>query len=97
MKVKLEPTNDVMMTFTKEQMDELGMKAGDKFSIDVQDGRIVMIPYTTVELETDDFSRGVLEVLIRESCEKDISVNDVISDILIQAIEEMKGKEDAPC
>ena len=41
----------------------------------------------TVELEMDEWPRETLEFLIQQSCDKDISVNDVICEILKNRLE----------
>jgi hypothetical protein len=41
-----------------------------------------------VELEIGNWDREVLLMLIQESCERDIPVNEVISDILEKVIED---------
>lgn len=88
MKVKVEPTNDVMITFTEEQMEELGIKPGDKFSVDVrEDGSISLTPYKSIEIDLNDFDRLTLEMLITISCEEDISINEVISNLLQKVID----------
>jgi hypothetical protein len=72
--------------FTDEELAELNMEKGQKFTCDVEDGAIKLTPYAKIELEIGDWPREVLELLIQESCEKDISVNDVICDLLKEAI-----------
>jgi hypothetical protein len=37
-----------------------------------------------------EFERELLEFLIQESCDKDISINDVISNILEKGLEQYK-------
>lgn len=40
--------------------------------------------FESIEIDLSTFDRKVLEHIIAESCEKDISVNKVISDILAE-------------
>lgn len=40
--------------------------------------------FESIEIDLSTFDRKVLEHIISESCEKDISVNKVISDILLE-------------
>lgn len=89
MNIKLQPSNDSFVQFTEDQMQELNIKQGDKFSITVNDnGSILLAPYKTLEVELGELSREVLESLIQISCEKDISCNEVVSDILRFMIEQ---------
>ena len=78
----LEPTGDVCVKFTEEELQQLKINPGDKFSLKECDGGILLEEYTTIDLDMGEWERGVLEFLIQESCEKDISVNEVLSSIL---------------
>lgn len=78
----VEPTGDVCIKFTDEELARLGIEKGDKFSIKEKDGGIILEKYQTMELDLEDFSREVLELLIQRSCEEDISINQVIENIL---------------
>jgi phosphoribosylformylglycinamidine (FGAM) synthase PurS component len=88
-KKELLPTNDLYIQFTEEELKELDMNPGDKFDVKLQDdGSIKLSKYIKMELETADWPREFLELLIKESCEKDISVNTVICDILKEHLNE---------
>jgi hypothetical protein len=78
----VEPTGDVCIKFTDEELVRLGIEKGDKFSIKEKDGGILLEKFGTIELDLEDFSREILELLIQRSCEEDISVNQVIENIL---------------
>ena len=84
----IEPTGDVCVKFTDEELEKLGIKQGDKFSIKEEDGGILFQKFTTIDLDISEWDREILENLIHQSCEKDISVNEVISDILETYIKE---------
>jgi len=81
-KKTIEPTGDVCVKFTDEEMSQLGINQGDKFSVEEKDGEIVLKKFQTIDIEISELSRETLEFLIADSCEKDISVNEVISNIL---------------
>jgi hypothetical protein len=86
-KKTIEPTGDLCIKFTEEEMERLGIFPGDKFSFH-QDGQdIILKKYATMEFDLSECSREVLEMLIAESINKDVSVNDVISDVLEKTIE----------
>jgi len=72
--------------FTDEEMAELNMEPGQKFTCDLEDGGLKLTPFAKIELEMGDWPKELLEFLIQESCEKDISVNDVICNVLEEAI-----------
>jgi hypothetical protein len=74
--------------FTDEELLALNMEKGQKLSCKVEDGVLKLEPFAKVELEIGNWDREVLLMLIEESCERDISVNKVISDILEKVIED---------
>jgi bifunctional DNA-binding transcriptional regulator/antitoxin component of YhaV-PrlF toxin-antitoxin module len=89
-KKTIEPTGDVCVKFTEDELVKLNIKQGDKFSITESDEGILLEKFSTVDINLSEFSREILEFLIQESCEKDVSINDVISDILEKSLEQYK-------
>ena len=88
-KKTLQPTNDVYLQFTEEELSSIGAKPGDKFSVKHNDdGSIELRPYVKMEIDIADWSREVLEMVVTKSVEDDISVNDVVNNLLKQALEE---------
>ena len=85
-KKTVEPTGDVCVKFTEEELAQLNIKQGDKFSIKETDEGILFEKFATIELDLSEFNRDTLEFLIGESCDKDISINEVISNILEKII-----------
>ena len=84
----LQPSTDLLVTFTEEELEILGLEQGDKLSVYPQeDGSILLEKYVTMELETDEWPRHMLEYLIKASCEKDVSVNEIINDVLTEFLE----------
>jgi hypothetical protein len=73
---------DYYIQFTDEEMTELNIEPGQKFTCELKDGGIQLTPFAKIELEIGDWSREILEFLIKESCEKDISVNEIINNLL---------------
>lgn len=74
--------------FTDEELQALNMEKGQKFSCKIEDGALKLEPFVKVELEIGNWDREVLLMLIEESCERDVSVNEVISDLLEKVIED---------
>jgi len=72
--------------FTDEEMAELNIEPGQKFTCDLEDGGLKLTPFAKIELEMGNWPKELLEFLIQESCEKDISVNDVICNVLEEVI-----------
>ena len=93
MKKKLIPANDLYLQFTEDELSELNIVPGDKFDVNLQDdGSIKLEKYVRLELDTEDWPVDLLQLLIRESCEKDISVNDVICSLLKQGLDNLDLK-----
>jgi bifunctional DNA-binding transcriptional regulator/antitoxin component of YhaV-PrlF toxin-antitoxin module len=93
-KKTLQPTNDLYIQFTDEEIQELGWEAGQKLEIKQHDdGSIEVRPFAKVEIDLADWSREVLEMVITESCEKDISINEVVSNLLKQSLDTLPGLE----
>jgi hypothetical protein len=91
----LQPTNDAYIQFTEEELQEVGAGAGTKFSVKhYDDGSIELRPYVKMEIDTQDWPRELLEMLISESCEQDISVNDVITNLLRESLDQYPTNED---
>jgi hypothetical protein len=81
---------DYYIEFTDEEMTELNIEKGQKFTCELKDGGLQLTPFAKVELEMGDWSREILEFLIQESCERDVSVNEIICDVLEGAIKHAK-------
>jgi bifunctional DNA-binding transcriptional regulator/antitoxin component of YhaV-PrlF toxin-antitoxin module len=89
-KKTLETTGDVCVKFTEEELSKLNIKQGDKFSIKETDEGILLEKFSTIDIDLSQFERELLEFLIQESCNKDVSINEVISDILEKGLEQYK-------
>jgi hypothetical protein len=72
--------------FTDEELKALNMEKGQKYSCKLQDGGLMLEPFVKMEIEIGSWDREILEMLIEESCERDVSVNQVINDILEEVI-----------
>jgi hypothetical protein len=89
-KKTIEPTGDVCVKFTEDELAQLNIKQGDKFSIKETDEGILLQKFATVDINLSELDRELLEFLIQESCNKDISINEVISDLLEKGLEQYK-------
>lgn len=87
----LQPTNDAYIQFTEEELQEIGAGPGTKFSVKHHDdGSIELRPYVKMEIEISDWPREILEMIISDSCEQDISVNDVIANFLKKSLDHLE-------
>jgi hypothetical protein len=86
----LQPTNDAYIQFTEEELSSIGAGPGTKFSVKLHDdGSVELRPYVKMEIEISDWPREILEMIISESCAQDISVNDVIADLLKKSLDHL--------
>jgi len=86
-KKTLLPTNDVYIQFTEEELSQIGAGPGTKFEAKLRDdGSIELRPYVKIELDMEEWPREVLELIIKESCEQDISANDIINNLLKKSL-----------
>lgn len=79
---KVQRSEELYVQFTDEELEALNIKAGDKFSWEVENDSLVLKKFASLDVDISEWSREVLEMLIVESIEKDVSVNEVICDIL---------------
>ena len=94
MKKVLQPTNDVYIQFTEEELSSIGAGPGTKFETKIHDdGSIELRPYVSIELDMADWPKEVLEMIIKMSCEEDISANDVINNLLKESLEKYPTDE----
>ena len=89
-KKTLEPTGDVCVKFTEDELSQLNIKQGDKFSIKETADGILLQKFATIDIDLSELDKELLEFLIIESCDKDISINEVISNLLEKGLEQYK-------
>lgn len=87
-KKTIQRSEDCFVQFTEQELKELNIKEGDKFTWEIQDDGIILKKFGTIDIDFAEFDREILEYLIAESCEKDVSVNEIISDILEQIVKQ---------
>jgi hypothetical protein len=86
----LQPTNDTYIQFTEEELSSIGAGPGTKFSVKHhEDGSIELRPYVKMEIDISEWPRELLEMIISDSCEQDISVNDVVANLLKKSLEHL--------
>jgi hypothetical protein len=87
---KIQTTGEMCVKFTEDELAQLNIKQGDKFSIKETDGGILLEKFATVDIDLSELERELLEFLIQESCDKDISINEVISNLLEKGLDQYK-------
>ena len=89
----VQTREEAYIQFTDEEMVELGMKKGDKFTVDIRDdGSIKLIPFSSIELDFADFSKEELQNMIIESIKNDQTIEEWISDTLSEIVERFENK-----
>ena len=79
----IQTREEAYLQFTEEEMIELGLNKGKKFTwVAQEDGSVLLKPHEKVEIELSEYPREILEFLIKESIEKDIPVGDIINEAL---------------
>ena len=88
----VQQSEDLFIQFTPEELKELGCKVGDKFSCEIEGDSLKLTKHASLELDLTDYPREVLLRLIIKSIEEDISVNEVINNMLKEQIEKFDGR-----
>ncbi len=86
---KVQKKEDFFIQFTDEELESLNLKKNDKLSIEYNEGdnSCTLKPYAKLEIDLSEFTREALEELIIQSVEKDVSVNEVIEEIIKEYID----------
>jgi bifunctional DNA-binding transcriptional regulator/antitoxin component of YhaV-PrlF toxin-antitoxin module len=89
---KIEQFVEYGVKFTDEECEQLGINEGDKFSFEVSDDGILMKKYESIDIDLSEFPREILEFLVKESCEKDITVSQVFESVFDSFIKREKNE-----
>lgn len=83
---KIQEKKDLFIQFSEEEIHELGWEEGQKlsFKFDEETKAITLEPFVKMELDISEWDREILEFLVKESCERDISVNEIINEVLVK-------------
>lgn len=79
---KVLRSDDLYIQFTDEELKQANIRPGDKFTYEIVENGLLLKKFATIDVDISEWSRDVLEMLIAESVEQDISVNEVISNLL---------------
>lgn len=79
----LQEYKEYGIQFTDEELAELGMEKNQKFTVEIgEENTIKLVPFAKMDIDLAEFPRDILEMLVRESADKDVSVNQIISSVL---------------
>lgn len=86
---KILEKKDLYIQFSEEEIQELGWEEGQKlsFKFDEDTKAITLEPFVKMELDITEWPVEILRFLVGESCERDISVNEIINETLLKFID----------
>ena len=92
---KVLEKKDLYIQFSEEEMQELGWEEGQKlsFKFDEETKAITLQPFVKMEIDTSEWPIEILQFLVGESCDRDISVNEVINEVLLNSIPSIDRSE----
>ena len=89
---KIQKKEEYFIQFTDEELATLNISAGDKFSWEEHpEGGFLLKKFETIDIDLEEMPREVLEFLIAESIERDITINDIINEIIEKIIDEERN------
>jgi len=87
---EVKTREEAYLEFTDEEMQEYGLKKGDKFTWKPQDdGSVFLQKWKKVQINFNDFSKEELINLINHSVDNDCTINDSVNTILREYIENL--------
>jgi hypothetical protein len=86
---KVLEKKDLYIQFSEEEMQELGWEEGQKlsFKFNEETKAITLEPFVKMEIDISEWPIEILQFLVGESCDRDISVNEVINEALLKFID----------
>ena len=89
---KVQEKKELFLQFSEEEMQEMGWKEGQKLSLKFNEETkaITLEPFVKMDIDIGEWDREILEYLVGESCDRDVSVNEIIN----ESLEKMINKND---
>ena len=89
---KVQEKKELFLQFSEEEMQEMGWEEGQKLSLkfDEETKAISLEPFVKMDIDIGEWDREILEYLVGESCDRDVSVNEIIN----ESLEKMINKND---
>jgi bifunctional DNA-binding transcriptional regulator/antitoxin component of YhaV-PrlF toxin-antitoxin module len=82
MQKTLQSREQYYIEFTDEELVDLNLEKGEPLEFIIKDDGVLLQKLEKLDLELSEFPREILERLIKESCDKNVSVNEIISEAL---------------
>ena len=80
----LQPSKDMFIQFTEDELLELNIQQGDKFTVKHQEDGFFLEKMVGIDLDLAEFPEDVKDIIMITSVEKQIPVDEVISNFLKQ-------------
>ena len=90
----IQTREEAYIQFTDEEIIELGLKQGDTFTVIPEGDGFLFKKNEKFELDLAEWPREILEMLIKESCENNITVNEVINSAVETFLNEESNKNE---
>jgi len=84
----LQPSKDMFIQFTEDELLELNIHQGDKFTVKNQEDGFFLEKMVGIELDLAEFPEDVKDIIIIKSIEEQIPVDEVITNLLKQYLAE---------
>ena len=88
MNKKIQSKTEHFITFTDEELSELKIQKGDKFTVEEKDGAIVLTPFVSIELDLDNWEKDDLIFFFMYCNKHDLSPSDAINQVLENILDE---------
>ena len=79
---KILSNTEYYVQFSEEELQKLNIKQGDKFSWEINDDGVLLKKYEKLDIDLSLFSRELLEFIIIESNNKNLTISEFIEEIL---------------
>jgi hypothetical protein len=86
---KVQEKKELFLQFSEEEIQEMGWEEGQKlsFKFDEETKAITLEPFVKMEVEISEWPLEILQFLVAESCERDVSVNEIINETLLKFLD----------
>ena len=85
------------LTFTDEEVASLGLQSGDEFECQpLETGGFLLKKKEKLEIELSEYPREILEFLIRESINKNVTIATIVTDALEEYLNLFNGNRCDP-
>jgi hypothetical protein len=82
----LEEEKNLLIRFTEEEIEELNLKKDWKYSVTMDDDKIVLTPYSEIEIDLEELDKEVLIHLLQLSAKNNWTIHEVIEYVLGEMI-----------